>query len=160
MQGHCSSVYGKRNANCFCAALLHLKEWHTIGCKHWAAICSSWESNSSVLIGGMSQVLLWLYGETWLFMIPYSVWHLCWSDKCRHNPLTWYFFNTTHKSISCCLPKYVKLVLHFITNWCILFCRYSQTEIETKVAAYRNMLVDNDGSKPTALPRDEFGRVA
>jgi hypothetical protein len=42
----------------------------------------------------------------------------------------------------------------------ILFCSYSQTEIETKVAAYRNMLVDNDGSKPTALPRDEFGRVS
>ncbi|KAJ9595989.1 hypothetical protein L9F63_012810, partial [Diploptera punctata] len=36
---------------------------------------------------------------------------------------------------------------------------YSQKEIESKVAAYRNMLVDNDGGKPTALPRDEFGRV-
>ncbi|KDR20076.1 hypothetical protein L798_05469 [Zootermopsis nevadensis] len=43
-----------------------------------------------------------------------------------------------------------------------LFCTkkgYSQSEIETKVAAYRNMLVDNDGNKPTVLPRDEFGRV-
>jgi len=62
--GHCSSIYGTGNANCFCTALLHLKEWRTIGCKHWAVICSSWESNSSVLIGGMSQVLSWSYGET------------------------------------------------------------------------------------------------
>jgi hypothetical protein len=46
-----------------------------------------------------------------------------------------------------------------ICTFNILFFRYSQTEIETKVAAYRNMLVDNDGNKPTALPRDEFGRV-
>jgi hypothetical protein len=38
--------------------------------------------------------------------------------------------------------------------------RYSQKEIQTKVAAYRNMLVDNEEGKPTALPRDEFGRVA
>jgi serine/arginine repetitive matrix protein 2 len=37
---------------------------------------------------------------------------------------------------------------------------YSQTEIETGVAAYQNMLLNNGGNKHTALPRDEFGRVA
>jgi hypothetical protein len=42
----------------------------------------------------------------------------------------------------------------------LIFYSYSRTEIETKVAAYRTMLVNNDGGKSTALPRDEFGRVS
>lgn len=45
---------------------------------------------------------------------------------------------------------------------CVLLsccCRYSQVEIDAKVAAYRTMLVDNVGGKPVTLPRDEFGRV-
>jgi serine/arginine repetitive matrix protein 2 len=37
---------------------------------------------------------------------------------------------------------------------------YSITEIVTLVIAYRRMLVNNYGSKPTALPRDEFGRAS
>jgi serine/arginine repetitive matrix protein 2 len=36
---------------------------------------------------------------------------------------------------------------------------YSQSEIKSRVAAYRNMLVDSGGSKPTAVPWNEFGRV-
>ncbi|XP_046688189.1 pre-mRNA-splicing factor CWC21-like [Homalodisca vitripennis] len=35
---------------------------------------------------------------------------------------------------------------------------YSRSEIDTKVAAYRQVLLGNDG-KVDQLPRDEFGRV-